>query len=48
MAYHAAEGTDARTPKRISYLIDPQGKIAHAWAKVSPAAHPAEVLAAVG
>jgi peroxiredoxin Q/BCP len=48
VAYHAADGTDARTPKRISYLIDPQGKIARAWAKVTPAAHPAEVLAAVG
>jgi len=48
VAYHAADAKDARTPKRISYLVDPQGKIAHAWAKVSPATHPAEVLAAVG
>ncbi len=30
--------------RRISYLIDPQGKIAKAYAKVKPAEHAAEAL----
>lgn len=30
---------------RISYLIDPDGKIAHAWPKVKTAEHADEVLA---
>lgn len=30
---------------RITYLIDPEGKVAHVWPKVSPEEHPAEVAA---
>lgn len=30
--------------KRISYLIDEYGNVLHAWPKVSPAKHAAEVL----
>lgn len=30
---------------RVTYIIDPQGKIAHVMPKVSPATHTAEVLA---
>jgi thioredoxin-dependent peroxiredoxin len=32
---------------RITYLIDPSGKVAKVWAKVSPEKHPAEVAAAL-
>jgi peroxiredoxin len=44
VAYGAAAEREARTPKRISYLIGPQGTILKAYAKVSPAEHPDEVL----
>lgn len=33
--------------KRISYLIDPEGKIAKAWSKVNVRTHPDAVLAAI-
>jgi thioredoxin-dependent peroxiredoxin len=29
--------------QRITYLIDPDGRVAHVWPKVSPEEHPAEV-----
>lgn len=45
VAYHAAPDATASSAKRISYLIDAEGRIAKAYAKVSPAQHPAEVLA---
>ena len=32
---------------RISYLIDPEGKIQKIWAKVKPEEHAAEVLAEI-
>ena len=32
---------------RVSFLVDPQGRIAQVWPKVRPGAHAAEVLAAV-
>jgi thioredoxin-dependent peroxiredoxin len=32
---------------RVSFLVDPQGRIAQVWSKVRPGAHAAEVLAAV-
>ena len=47
VAYHAADSKDAGTAKRISYLIDPEGKIARAYPKVTVATHATEVLAAV-
>ena len=45
MAYGAAEAPDAKSAKRISYLIDPSGRIKKAFPKVSAAAHPEELLA---
>ena len=47
LAYGACDTPDARSAKRISYVIGPDGKIAQAYPKVSPASHPAEVLAAL-
>ncbi len=44
MAYGAADTADAKYPARISYLIDPEGRIAKVYAKVTPADHPDEVL----
>ena len=32
---------------RVTYLIDPQGRIAHIWPSVKPEAHAKEVLAAL-
>ncbi len=46
LAYGAA-GPEDKTPKRISYLIGPDRRIVRAYAKVKPADHPAEVLAAL-
>jgi peroxiredoxin Q/BCP len=45
IAYGAAESASSEVPKRISYVIGPDGKIAHAYPKVSPKTHPEEVLA---
>lgn len=47
MAYGACDSPEARSAKRISYLIGPDGKIAQAYPKVSAAAHPREVLEAL-
>jgi thioredoxin-dependent peroxiredoxin len=44
MAYGAADSPTAGSASRISYVIDPEGKIAQAHAKVSPKSHPKEVL----
>jgi peroxiredoxin Q/BCP len=48
MAYGAAEDAQARTAKRISYLIGKDGRIKKAWEKVDAASHPAQVLAELG
>ncbi len=32
------------TARRVTFLIDPDGKIRHVWQKVSPRGHSAEVL----
>ena len=48
MAYGAADAPDASHPARISYLIDPDGRIQQVYAKVDPAAHPDQVLADLG
>jgi peroxiredoxin len=45
MAYGACDKPTAWTAKRISYVIGPDGRIRQAYPKVSPASHPAEVLA---
>lgn len=44
VAYGAAADTSSKTAKRISYLIDPDGKVAVAYPQVSPAQHPGQVL----
>ena len=44
IAYGAAADKTAGYPKRISYLIGPTGVILKAYEKVSPGAHPDEVL----
>ena len=44
VAYGAAADRNSGAPKRISYLIGPAGTILKAYAKVSPAGHPEEVL----
>lgn len=48
LAYGACDSADAGFPRRISYLIDEQGIVAHVFPKVDPATHAAEVLALVG
>jgi len=44
LAYGAADSKDAKSAKRISYLIGPDGKVKKAFPKVNAAAHPEEVL----
>jgi peroxiredoxin Q/BCP len=45
LAYGACTDAKAGYARRISYLIDEQGKIAAAYPKVVPSEHPAQVLA---
>lgn len=45
MAYGACDSPTASSARRISYLIGPDGRVARAYAKVSPQEHAAEVLA---
>jgi len=47
MAYGAAGDPKAEYASRISYVIDPKGKIAQAYPKVSPKSHPKEILASL-
>ncbi len=44
MAYGACDSPEAGAARRITYVIDPEGKIAQAHPKVSAASHPAELL----
>jgi peroxiredoxin Q/BCP len=44
MAYGACDDPQARTAKRISYLIGPDGRIRKAYPKVDAASHAEEVL----
>ena len=44
MTYGAADTADQVYPARISYLIDPTGRIARTYATVDPAAHPEQAL----
>jgi thioredoxin-dependent peroxiredoxin len=48
LAYGACDDPKAGYAKRISYLIDEQGKILKAYPKVQPADHPEEVLRDAG
>jgi peroxiredoxin Q/BCP len=47
LAYGACDSPKARFADRISYVIGPDGRIAAAYPKVSPASHPREVLASL-
>jgi peroxiredoxin len=44
MAYGACDSADAKTAKRITYIIGPDGKVLKAYPKVSPAEHPGQIL----
>ena len=48
VAYGAADDTSAKSHKRISYIIDPTGKIQKAYASVQAAEHPEQVLKDLG
>lgn len=48
LAYGACDDAKASYAKRISYLIDEQGKIHKVYDTVNPRTHPAEVLADLG
>lgn len=45
LAYGACDNAQAGYARRVSYLIDEQGKILQAYDAVNPRSHPAEVLA---
>lgn len=45
--WDAIDPADPDWPRRISYLIDPAGRIARVYETVSPASHAAQVLADV-
>jgi len=47
MAYGACQDPKDEYAKRITYVIDPEGKIAQAYPKVSPKSHPQEILASL-
>jgi peroxiredoxin Q/BCP len=44
IAYGAADDTSARTPRRISCLIDEEGKVLRYYPQVAARDHPMEVL----
>ena len=44
VAYGAADSPEARSARRISYVIGPDGRIEAAYPAVSPASHAREVL----
>jgi thioredoxin-dependent peroxiredoxin len=44
MAYHACDSPDQGSARRISYIIDPEGRIARTYDKVEAAKHPQQVL----
>jgi thioredoxin-dependent peroxiredoxin len=48
LAYGACEAADAPAPRRITYLIDADGKIASVWRKVDVKTHADDVLTAIG
>jgi peroxiredoxin Q/BCP len=45
MAYGACDAPTDGHPRRISYIIGPDGRIEHAFPKVDARTHPAAVLA---
>ena len=47
MAYGACDSPQDDSAKRITFVIDPQGKIEHAFFKVKAAKHSEELLSVV-
>jgi peroxiredoxin Q/BCP len=45
LAYGACDDASAGAPRRISYVIGPDGTVEHAFPKVDAKTHPAAVLA---
>ena len=45
MKYGACDSPSAGNAKRITYVIDPEGKISQVYGKVNAAEHPKELLA---
>lgn len=45
VAVGAADSSDQRAPRRISYLVSPSGKVLRSYESVTPAEHAAQVLA---
>ncbi len=45
LAYGACDQKDSDAPRRVSYVIGPDGRIEHVFPKVDAKTHPAEVLA---
>jgi peroxiredoxin Q/BCP len=48
MAYGAADAPDAGYAKRISYVLDEEGRVLHAYPKVKPDGHLDAVLEDLG
>lgn len=48
LAYGACDDAKAATPKRISVVVGPDGKVKQVYDKVDARAHPAQVLADLG
>lgn len=44
LLYGACDEASAKSAKRITYLIGPDGKVKKAYPKVNAAAHPEEIL----
>jgi peroxiredoxin Q/BCP len=44
LAYGACDSPDARSARRISYVVDESGRIAAVYPTVSPASHAREVM----
>ena len=47
MAYGACDEPTAEYARRITYVIGPDGRIAHVSPKVNPREHPEELLALI-
>lgn len=47
MTYGACDSPDAEYAARITYVIDPGGKISRVYEKVNASKHPEELLAAL-
>ena len=47
LAYGACDTADAEYARRITYVVGPDGKIAQAHPKVTPASHPKTLLSSL-